>query len=280
MKFRHRQPAESDMVEESDRTESTGNRATERIFRILAEFRDGRRDHSVPELSSKLGMTRSMIRRALLTLAEEGFVIRDATGERYQLGPRLLELSRQFNRDPSIIEFSLPFVHRALRLVQETITISVRAGRHSVIVGGMEPEQQISRRLMIGRVSPLHVTAAGRAILAFLPPEEIARYLTGGLERFTSTTITDPGQLYSEISRISTRKYAEGNEDYTPGTGTIAFPILDIHGIPHGALGVVGPKERLTDERIESLLPDLLKLMVQLNRQSSLLRSQNNGSQI
>lgn len=261
-------------------TSRPGNVATERVFKVLSAFRDGRQDHSIVSLSTKLKMTKSMVRRALQTLAQQNYVVRDNDSETFRLSPYLIELSMQFARNPTILDISLPFIRRLLSIANETVTLSVPAGNQSVIVSGMESEHEIFRRLAIGRVLPLHVTSAGRAILAFLPPDEIARYLGGRLQRFTQTTITDPERLFQEISLIRDKGYALGFEDYYPGTDTIAFPIIDSEGFAHGSLSIVGPRERLSPDRIAALLPRLQELMDQLNRHSRLFRAQNVGAQL
>ena len=45
------------------------------------------------ELALRLGMNKNMVHRALTVLTEEGFLVRNADGRRYQLGHRVLELA-------------------------------------------------------------------------------------------------------------------------------------------------------------------------------------------
>src|SRR4051794_40289465 len=79
----------------SDRADGglVGNKATARVLIVLSRLAAGDGSHGVTELSRELGMTKNMVYRALSTLARHGYVVRDATGSRYQLGPGVLRLA-------------------------------------------------------------------------------------------------------------------------------------------------------------------------------------------
>jgi DNA-binding IclR family transcriptional regulator len=63
---------------------------------------------------------------------------------------------------------------------------------------------------------PLHATSTGKAFLAALPGEELDALLRAPLERFTATTITDPGDLRTELEAVRERGYAVSRGELEP----------------------------------------------------------------
>jgi IclR family acetate operon transcriptional repressor len=248
-----------------------GNRATARVLLILSQFTDGSPSHGVTELSRQLGMTKNMIHRALKTLARYGFVVRDDSGSRYQLGPGVLQLGRLGLDTLNLPKLTEPFLEQMQELSGETMSLAVRSGRNAVTIAGLRGRGHVARRVPFGRVVPLHVTPASRAILAFLPDGEIDAYLDGGpLERFTPRTLTTADEVSEEVRAVRVRGYATAFGDRASGATGLAFPVLASDGTPHGSVTIAGPPARLTDERLAELLPDLQRAMAELNRHSSL----------
>jgi IclR family acetate operon transcriptional repressor len=248
-----------------------GNRATARVLLILSQFTDGSPSHGVTELSRQLGMTKNMIHRALKTLSRYGYVVRDESGARYQLGPGVLQLGRLGLATLNLPKLTEPFLEQMQVLSGETMSLAIRSGRNVVTIAGLRGRGDIARRVPFGRIVPLHVTPACRAILAFLPDDEIDAYVNAGpLERFTPRTRVTPDEVWEEVRAIRARGYATAFADRATGATGLAFPVLASDGTPHGSVTIAGPPARLTDERLNELLPGLLAAMAELNRHSSL----------
>jgi IclR family acetate operon transcriptional repressor len=92
----------------------------------------------------------------------------------------------------------------------------------------------------LGRPSVAHATAAGKVLLAFggvsLP--------TGGLERFTARTITDPGKLAAEVERVRSAGWAEAAGERERDLNAVAAPVLGADGALVAILGLQGPEGR------------------------------------
>jgi DNA-binding IclR family transcriptional regulator len=217
-------------------------------------------------------MTKNMIHRALKTLARYGYLVRDETGTRYQLGPGVLALGRLGLESLNLPKLTEPYLQRMQELSDETMSLAVRSGRNAVTIAGVRGRGDIARRVPFGRVMPLHVTPASRAILAFLPDEEIDAYLAQGpLERFTQHTLVTPEQIWNEVRTVRDLGYAVWFADRaTHGANGLAFPVLASDGSPHGSVTMAGPPDRITNERLGELVPGLEEIAAELNRHSSL----------
>lgn len=254
-----------------DHRDFGGNRATARVLLILSQFAHDTDSHGVSELSRELGMTKNMIHRALKALTRYGYLVRDESGTRYQLGPGVLQLGRLGLEPLNLPVVASPYMQRMQELTEETVSLAVRTGRTVVTIAGLRGRGDIARRVPFGRFVPLHASPASRAILAFLPDEEIEAFLAAGpLERCTSTTLTSPEQIREEVRWVRAHGYARGRGDHARGATGAAFPILASDGTPHGSITIAGPDSRLPAERLDALLPDLLQLAAELNRHTQL----------
>jgi DNA-binding IclR family transcriptional regulator len=249
-----------------------GNRATARVLLILSQFTDGSASHGVTELSRELGMTKNMIHRALKTLTRYGYLVRDASGARYQLGPGVLQLGRNGLEPLNLPMLATPYLQRLQELSEETTSLAVRVGRTAVTIAGVRGRGHIARRVPFGRSVPLHASPASRAILAFLPDDEIAAHLAGGpLESFTPATITTDEGIWTEVAAVREAGYAMSFGDHVGrGATGISFPVLAGDGTPHGSVTIAGPSDRFTEERRAELIPAFRELMAELNRRSQL----------
>lgn len=254
-----------------DHRDFGGNRATARVLLILSQFARGTESHGVSELSRELGMTKNMIHRALKTLTRYGYLVRDESGTRYQLGPGVLQLGRLGLEPLNLPVVAGPYMQRMQELTDETVSLAVRTGRTAVTIAGLRGRGDIARRVPFGRYVPLHASPASRAILACLPDDEIEAYLADGpLERYTATTLTEPDEIWEEVRRVRAEGYARGRGDHVRGATGAAFPILASDGTPHGSVTIAGPESRLPEERLDALLPQLLQLAAELNRHTQL----------
>ena len=248
-----------------------GNRATARMLLILSQFGHDTGSHGVSELSRELGMTKNMIHRALKTLTRNGYLVRDESGTRYQLGPGVLQLGRLGLEPLNLPVVAAPYMQRMQELTDETVSLAVRTGRTVVTIAGLRGRGDIARRVPFGRFVPLHASPASRAILACLPDAEIETYLADGpLERYTATTVTDPEAIWAEVHQVRAEGYARGRGDHVRGATGAAFPILASDGTPHGSITIAGPDSRLPAERLDALVPELLQVAAELNRHTQL----------
>lgn len=252
--------------------DSTGNKATARVLRILSTFVDGDDSLGVTEISQRLGMTKSMVHRGLMTLLRHGYVLRDPSGTRYQLGPAIADFGTLWLKPPDIHLLCRPFEDGLFDLTGETVSIHVPIGNNVVCVDGVEGRGPVARRVPLGGSIPLHVSPAGRVVLAYLPDEEIERYLSRPLRVFTKNTLRTPEQVWAHVRKVRENGYADFLGDHYPKAvgSSVSFPILDINGEPHGSITVAGPIDRLPPDRIRTLVPELAPIIAALNRQSRL----------
>src|SRR5215813_12643047 len=125
------------------------------------------------------------------TLTELGFAAKVPGRRLYALGPRILylghtclqvDLPRRAQRYlEAINQATGETVHLAALQGDAVITLAVREARHAVRVDTGR----------IGKMEAPHATSLGKAILKWIPEDEMRRILAHGMKRFTDKTITE-----------------------------------------------------------------------------------------
>lgn len=236
------------------------------MLAVLARFGDGTASYGVSELSRDLGMTKNMVYRALTTLVRHGYVVRDRSGSRYQLGFGAVQLAGDGLADFDLGGTAEPYLRKMRDLTGETASLAVPLGDAVVTVGSARGEGAVARRVPLGRIGPLHAGPSALAILAFSDADLVERVLAKPLRRYTAATVTDPERLREELDRVRRRGYALAFGDHVPNANGVSFPLLDCNGHAHAAISVTGSAERFTDERLEAALPQLQAIAAELNR--------------
>jgi IclR family acetate operon transcriptional repressor len=267
--------------DDTDAPDSAGNsggtnKATLRTLNVLSAYVSRSAPYGVTELSNDLGMTKNMAFRALTTLLEHGYTVRDAGGSRYELGHGALWLQGAgADEELDIRAVCAPFLQRYHEATAESAFLSVIVGRNHVTIDSVEAHGVRVSHSRRGLLVPLHASPASRVLLSVLSDEEIAEYIRAAspLKRFTPTTITRPEKLWEEVRKVRKQGFARGYGDHYAHANYISFPVLDVTGRPHAAITIGGPPDRLSKQRIEMLLPELMRITKALNDQTRLYPS-------
>lgn len=205
----------------------------------------------VTEIAHELQMPKSGVHRVLQTLSRRHLITYDTTTRKYSLGQAAVSLSQGYAARNDMQSMAAQAVASLMRDTNETAALGIR--RHGTVLYRAQsvPERELRIDLGLGRAFPLHVGAAGKAFLAFLPATESADYLERamrqpqGLSAATSRTLTDPVALNEELQRSREQGWTTSREERLVGAGAIAAPVFDYDGYPVSVLAVVGPTSRL-----------------------------------
>jgi DNA-binding IclR family transcriptional regulator len=99
--------------------------------------------------------------------------------------------------------------------------------------------------LEVGASVPWHASALGKVHAAFLPSDRRRTLVSGPLQRLTGRTIVDPHALALALEEIAAAGFSTEAHEAVIGEGEVAAAVFDHRGHPVGAIGVVGPVERL-----------------------------------
>lgn len=202
----------------------------------------------VTEIATALGMSKSAVHRILLSFRNKKLLELDPVSRKYSLGPILLGLGARYLGQLDIRRMAAPELAALSRATNETATLSVRSGDQRVYIDQVTPDREVLMSVQLGMAHPLHAGASSKAFLAFLPQEEIDRYLDGPLAKVTGRTVTDVRKLRKELVLIRQRGWSQSLGERQTGAGSVAAPVFDARGVPVAVVSVCGPSDRMSGE--------------------------------
>src|ERR1700748_2799474 len=165
--------------------------ACDRPLCLLETSAEAGGEATLTDLATRTNLNISTCHHLLATLIQRGFAAKVPGRRLYALGPRILylghtclqvDLPRRAQRYlEAINQATGETVHLAALQGDAVITLAVREALHAVRVDTGR----------IGKLEPHHATSLGKAILAWLPEDEMRRILAHGMKRFTDKTITE-----------------------------------------------------------------------------------------
>jgi DNA-binding IclR family transcriptional regulator len=135
----------------------------------------------------------------------------------------------------------------------ETVHLGILDKHEVVYIEKIEAPANVIVHTRIGHREMAHCTALGKAMLAFVPEEEIEAVIAAGLSVRTRTTITDPRKLRAALALVRKRGFAVNLEESRELVNAVAAPIFDRNGSPVAAIVISGLKQRLPMERLLEL---------------------------
>jgi DNA-binding IclR family transcriptional regulator len=218
-----------------------------RAVEILRALAAAPRGLGVTELADRLRVAKPTAFALVKTLEQGGLVTQDHVTSRYRLGPALLELGNAYLETHELRARAVVWADSLATRAGEAVWVGVLSGDHVIVVHhAFRPEGAI-QILEVGAAMPWHTSALGKAIVASLPGPDRDRLLTGELAVLTGQTVTDRAELDRQLDRVATVGYATEDGEAAIGDAGIAAPVRDRDGVV-GAIGLVGPVERLLDE--------------------------------
>jgi len=209
---------------------------------------------SLSQVAAFLRVSKSTAHRYLTTLEDLDVVTRDES-DNFSLGHKLIELAGAFLSENDLHKESVPFLASLSAQTQETAHLAVPSANNVIYVAKVDSPHSLRLASHIGARSPMHCTALGKAILAQLPPDQLAESIQQGLPERTGNTLTSPETLLAELERVRTQGYAIDDQENEVGVRCIGAPIFDYTGQVIGAISISGPVSRVTVEKCAEFAP-------------------------
>ena len=231
-----------------------------RAIDVLELFNVMDKEVSISELIEYTCTNKNYIFRLLLTLRSRQFVDVNPANGKYKLGLKTFELGQTALKQQELINHARPVLEYLKNECHETSGYSIFKNDFTCVVDGVESDLTVRVVNRVGSRFPLHCTAAGKAQIAHLDEKELQLWInTNKLIKYSSNTITNPGELMDELHKIYLQGYAIEDQEFETGVGGIAAPVINRDNKIIGAIGISAPVYRLTRERLENELVPLIK---------------------
>jgi IclR family KDG regulon transcriptional repressor len=219
---------------------------------VLEQFNGAVDEIGVTELSKRLKLHKNNVFRLLATLEARGYIEQNKTTENYRLGLKCLQLGQTFIRQMGLLQQSKATLEELARSTKESAYVAMRKGTAIIPLDFVEPRRAVRAVSFLGTALPPHCTAAGKVYLVFDGEGGLSQTLAERLERYTDKTIIDRKLLLQQLKEIGETGYAMELGEFTEDVSSVAVPIRDYTRTLVGALAVVGPGDRLSDDVIRN----------------------------
>ena len=251
-------------------------RTVKRAFLILEVLASEARKLSLMEISAKSRLDKATCLRFLGTLEGIGLIQRDERTRLYELSPKVVLFSNAFLKAGRIEERARPYLERLVSETEETAYYTIRNGDFRVTLYLVESPHETKTLVDVGAPVPLNSGCVSRAMLAFLPENEVRRIVyRKPIPRLTPWSITDPEKIRRKLLEVRAKGYSIGIRERAPDTNAVAAPVFNSHGVV-ASLAIIGPSERLTRKACEKFGPVVRRLSQKLSREMGFQASDEN----
>lgn len=247
-------------------------RRTLRALELLA-----RRPRSQAELARELQVHSRTARRLLGSLVAEGYVARDER-VRAEFTPtlKLVALAGEVMARVEITDVASPFVsqlaHRADAIAHLSVPDNAQvmrlleAGRSDSVRGGSQ----------VGYYAPYHASAAGKAILAYLPLDASRMFNESQQGPGVGDEPDLPGVLV-ELAQVRDCGYAVDSGGAGLAVGSVAAPVFDHTGRVVAALGISAAAATRKDDTLATAVGIVLDVAQSLSEKLGFDRTSRAG---
>jgi len=145
---------------------------------VLAAFRGKSGALSNAELAEHTGLSRPTVSRLTYTLAQLGYLKRDAKG-RFVLGLAVLAAAYPLLSAIKVRQTARPLMRDFAAYAGGTVSIAMPFGLDFIYVETLRTTDAVPHLPDVGFSSAMSTTAVGRALLSLYAPEELDAYVAG-----------------------------------------------------------------------------------------------------
>ena len=230
---------------------ATRIQSVDRAVSLLEAIAEAGGECTLTQLSHRTQLNISTCHHLLSTLVARGYVAKVPVRRSYALGARILYLSNACLRQVDLPARAAPFIEKINERTGETVHLAVLQGDAMMKVAKRESRHPVRVDTgTLGKTDAAHATATGKAMLAWLPEDDMRRVLSHGLTRFTPKTICEWPSLIEALRHVRRNGYAIDDEEYQPGVICIGAAIRDHNGAVVGAISASTPTMRANDEHL------------------------------
>jgi IclR family pca regulon transcriptional regulator len=246
-----------------DLREPRYSQSLERGLAILGCFSSERPVLGIADIADSLGMSRSTTHRYVITLVALGYLEQGAS-RKYRLGLRVTDLGMSALESTGLRKHSHPELEELRQRTSYTAGLGVLDGEEVLYIDRARGFRHERRKAELdphpGSRLPIHCTAIGKLLLAYLPEHEQRELIASmTLTKHGPNTITAKKALRDELERIRKEGFAVNDQELAPELRTLAAPVRDDTGAVIAAvnLSVPGTSTPLA-ELVDSLRPQLV----------------------
>lgn len=212
--------------------------AVSRALAVLERLAAARGPLSLARLASDLSLPKSSVHGLCGTLVSLGYLRRQPDGT-FLIGPRVMGLAEAFVSGTDVArEFAALWADIGVA-PEETVVLSVLSGTDALYVAVRNSARPLGLAFNVGMRLPAYLSGSGKAMLAFLPADEVRRRFAAGLgTRLTRRGTRSIEALLKELAATRKRGWSVDDEAVREGVVSFGAPVFGASGDVAAAVSV------------------------------------------
>jgi len=229
-----------------------GQSVVQKVSSVLeAYIRSRTSSMGFAELFQECPVSRASLHRTLSDMVDSGLLAQDGQGEKYRLGPLLRSAAALATAAVNVPGLARPHLEGLRDECGETVVLAELHGRSVVPVLKADGLHEMRMNQEVGRRYPAHAGATGKVLIAQLPSEARAEFVSEDtLERLTSNTVTDRRRLAADLCLVREAGVAVTVGERVPDAVAISAPVFGAEGNAVAALTISGVASRYSRARL------------------------------
>ncbi len=230
-----------------------------KVFGILQALGE-EQEVGITDLSQRVLMSKSTVYRFLQTMKSLGYVSQESDSEKYSLTLKLFELGAKSLPNADLVRIADIQMRELSKLTKETIHLGSFDEDSIIYIHKIDSMYSLRMYSRVGRRNPLHTTAIGKVLLAWMDKNDV-REILERIEfiKITSNTVESKDKLISQLAAIHQQGYGEDNEEQEEGIRCIAVPVFDRFGFVIAGLSLSFPTIRFSEDKKDEYVDMLHK---------------------
>ncbi len=218
------------------------------------------------ELSRRLGLHPSTSYRLLNTLVSKNYLSKE--NGLYRLGHKILQLKYLARREENLRQRARPWLIKLESETGFTTNLAILDMLNAVPIEIVSGSKNLVVNKNLGKPVPLHATAVGKCLLAYLPKSERKKLLAQlKLQKLTPKTITKKEKLLEELKTIKRRGFAVDDEEFVTGIRCVGAPIFSKKEAL-AAISVSSLSSQLDDDQIGKVAKQVIRTAKEISYQA------------
>jgi DNA-binding IclR family transcriptional regulator len=217
---------------------------------VLRAFTNDRSRWSVGELSSDLGLNKSLVSKTLREFQEAGFLRQDPRSREYTVGVQAVALGGQYMNESALVREAIVLMRRLTDRSGQTTALAILDDINVLYLVAVEGRLFLDVGWRVGTWLPFHATAVGKALFAFADDALLERAIAeSGIRSLGPNTVGDSKALKAQLQKVRKSGVAETREETMGGLAAQAVPVFGEGQEVVAALGFVYPVHLLTPSK-------------------------------
>jgi IclR family acetate operon transcriptional repressor len=232
-----------------------------RALDILETLSRAENDMKLNDIAKQCGINISTCHHLLSTLSARGYVAQKRGSRNYHLSDKIVDLTRAQLDRVSLVDVARPAMLELNLETQETIYLGAMRNSEMVRLEMLDSSYAVKvDNSGIFKSNAAHATAAGKAILAWLPETEVARVIAEkGMPEFTEHTITTLSALMEDLEKVRKLGFATDKEEFLEDVYCVAAPVKNYTGDVIAAVTCSAPATRATGRHWQDMIDGVIR---------------------